>query len=827
MLFKYPEMSPMRSTYIDGIKLAALGLLLFSGIQSCFGAPPSRWISRGVGGGGAFFGPSINPQDPNEFYVASDMSDLFHSRNAGASWEMLNFRSIMGHQRMTSLQFTKDPTALYTLSADEVMKSNDGGKNWTRISPIYDSFYGVFADFANTNRLLCADSTKVYFSTNSGRTFAAVYTNSGMHVAGVFFNGSAIFVGTRYGLLMSTNDGRTFALSAATGIPSTEGMISFAGARQNGSNRFLCVTWNRSSIYPGIMGYELGSYRGVYRLDYGSASWVRATNGLGNNWVAFIGMASNNSAVAYAAGTTIGADYPAVFKTVNGGTTWTQVFQITNNRNVHTGWRGHTTDPNAWQQWWWGTHPMGFTVCASDPNRAIVTDLGFVHLTTNGGISWDQAYVNPTDQNITNVSAKAGKDYHTTGLENTACWSVDWSSPSNLVASFTDIHGTHSDDGGITWTFGTGLVQNTMYEAVKHPTNGRIYAAVSSVHNIYATDEYTEDSLLDGGTGTVVVSQDNGDTWVPLPRLRYPIISLAIDPNNLNRMYVSAVNSSGGGVYVSQNFQSGSAATWTRLASPPRTQGHPYKIHVLKDGTLVCSYSGRLSGGDFTDSSGVFVSTDGGNTWSDRTDTGMRYFTKDVVIDPADANQNTWYAGVWRMDYSSLGQPGLYRTTNRGISWTRIITNLECVGSATVNPARSNEMYVTTKNEGLWFTANARAASPSFTAVTNYPFKHPTRVFFNPYDHNELWIASYGAGLMMGRAAEPEPWIDGMPDPSGVYTQIVVAAEAGQRVVIMASSDLLQWTSLATNTVLDSTVAFVDPFATSNARRFYMARIEP
>jgi hypothetical protein len=43
----------------------------------------------------------------------------------------------------------------------------------------------------------------------------------------------------------------------------------------------------------------------------------------------------------------------------------------------------------------------------------------------------------------------------------------------------------------------------------------------------------------------------------------------------------------------------------------------------------------------------------------------------------------------------------------------------------------------------------------------------------------------------------------------------------------MASSDMFQWSCLATNTVLDSTVEFTDPFAASNARRFYMAKIEP
>jgi hypothetical protein len=56
------------------------------------------------------------------------------------------------------------------------------------------------------------------------------------------------------------------------------------------------------------------------------------------------------------------------------------------------------------------------------------------------------------------------------------------------------------------------------------------------------------------------------------------------------------------------------ATTWQHLAAPPRTQGHPFNIHPLKDGSLVCTYSGRRAGNphEFTASSGVFFSSQGG-----------------------------------------------------------------------------------------------------------------------------------------------------------------------------------------------------------------------
>ena len=264
----------------------------------------------------------------------------------------------------------------------------------------------------------------------------------------------------------------------------------------------------------------------------------------------------------------------------------------------------------------------------------------------------------------------------------------------------------------------------------------------------------------------------------------------------------------------------------TRLAVPPRTQGHPYTIRVLNDGTLVCSYSARIDG-DFTDSSGVFVSTNGGAAWLDRSDAGMRYYTKDVIIDPHDSSQRVWYACVWGEWGNSSGLGGLYRTTNRGAAWTRITTGIDQAGSCAFVPWSSNEMYVATENQGLWYSTNARGATPAFVAVTNYPFKHPTRVFFNRHNSNEIWVTSFGGGMMMGRTREPEPRLTALSQPPGQAAQVRVAAEAGQRVVLRASSDMASWQAIATNAVLDSLLDFMDADSANFSRRFYGAEIEP
>jgi hypothetical protein len=301
--------------------------------------------------------------------------------------------------------------------------------------------------------------------------------------------------------------------------------------------------------------------------------------------------------------------------------------------------------------------------------------------------------------------------------------------------------------------FSFGLPYNTTYYSLKHPVSGKVYAATSSTHDIYQSYEL-RDSNLDDAEGNVIVSSDNGQTWETLHDFVHAVIWLALHPSQPDTMYASVIHSTEGGIFVTHNLSAGAGSTWTRLALPPRTQGHPYNIHVLKDGTLIASYSARRTEpGDFTDSSGIFVSTDGGVSWQDRSDPNMHYWTKDVVIDPHDPVQNIWYVGV----FSHWGAPpyntgGLYRTTDRGLNWTRI-SFLDRVESATVHPQDPNLLYLTTEYEGLWITRNLRQVSPTFTLVADYPFQHPMRVFFNPYDRREIWVAAFGGGLRVQTGA--------------------------------------------------------------------------
>lgn len=720
------------------------------------GAQPASWTSVGVGGGGALFNPAISPHNINVVYMSCDMSQIFRSSTFGGSWEMIDFRQVQGSGAHGRIEFTSDPLIVYTtgriVDNGAPFRSTDGGATWMQLAsdPTGGNVWDLRSDPTRTDRILVSDYSTLYISTNGGATFRTAYEvpgGDGCRIAGAWFAGDSIYVGIGQGVLISTNGGLSFSLTSGQGIPSDQAIVSFCGAGSGDALRFYAVTLGSGDVYPGVTGADHATFQGLYTMSQGSPSWISRTSAVPSGVTPFfIGCARANSMIAYAAGGSQ-SNFPTVLKTTDGGATWKAVLNTMNNANVRTGWSGSQGD----RDWWYGEYALGFAVCASNADRVIITDLGFPHVTSDGGATWRQAYVDSLDEHPAGAPTPKRQYYRGIGLENTTCWNLLWVDSATVIGCFSDIQGTRSNDGGTSWSFDyEGHSLNSMYHAVRHPTNGTIYAGVSSVHDLYQST-YLQDSRIDQGSGGVRSSNDGGRTWTNLHEFANPVFWLALDPGNPNRLYAAVVHSAEGGIYVSDNIDQGGASTWRRLSVPSRTEGHPMNIRVLPDGALLCSYSGRRDGaGAFTASSGVFLSTDNGVTWQDRSADQMRYWTKDVVIDPNDQAGNTWYAAVfsgWGGPPNDLG--GLYRTTDRGATWAPIFDN-DRVTSMTVDPENPNAAYVTTEVDGLWFTTTLQSGNPNFMQVGSFPFRQPERVFFNPYRRNEVWVTSFGNGMRRG-----------------------------------------------------------------------------
>ena len=202
---------------------------------------------------GVLYSPAIDPQNPSDIYIASDMGELFHTTTAARAGRMFDFRQIQGSTN-SRVEFTNNPEILYSIdytdptgSGDSFpAESTDGGTTWQDLAkdPTDGSAFSLFADPSNSNVLVVSDYDDLYFSNNGGTTWSTSYTNDnggqGLAIAGAFFSGSNIYVGTNSGLLVSSNGGTSFSLSSLPGIPSGSAMISFSVRDLGRNHASLC-----------------------------------------------------------------------------------------------------------------------------------------------------------------------------------------------------------------------------------------------------------------------------------------------------------------------------------------------------------------------------------------------------------------------------------------------------------------------------------------------------------------------------------------------------------------------------------------------------------
>ena len=731
-----------------------------------------QWHQRGVGGGGGLYVPSISPYN-DDMFMSTDMSAVYRSTDIGKTWQMIPFRELTGSSQ-SKVIFTSNPKVLYALNEGRdaqppfyaVKKSVDGGNTWSPIDVVrdddYERAFNIFASPYDENILVVITRKNILLTTNGGKNFRPIASwilKANEAVAGVFWQKDWLYLASGnqlYQLNLKKNSGKLQPFQFK-GMPFDQHFSQLSGNNQ-GTKGFLYAVAVKAGeakleVPP---GERWRNAKGVYQLVFDPSIPLHKQN---TQWqeifldktektfITLIALPQNKPSVAFLAGTDRKFGYPVVYKSIDEGKTWSSILNARYNENVATGWAGHDGDTD----WWYGSIAEGLST-SSDGTKAIVTDMGFVHVTDNGGKTWRQSYVSKKDQNPAKSFTPRGKFYQSNGVEQTSSWWIQWASKNDVFVSMTDITSQFSNDGGLSWTRNrnNGLTSNTTYQTVQHPKTGHLYGAIASVHDLYQT-VYLRSSLIDKGEGGIAISKDNGNSWSVLYDLKHPVTWLAFDPNDANTLYASVVDSKEGGIYVTHDLHLGSAAQWKKLSAPPRTVGHPYTLNVLKDGGLVVSYAGVMEENwSFQrTAAGIFYSKDKGKTWEDVSVPEMTYWMKDVVVDPNDSQQNTWYGAV----FSAWGTPihkagGLYRTKNRGKSWKRI-ANLYRVESCTVSPTNPNHMYVTTENSGLWQTFNLNDENPKFEPVEEYPFKHPLRVLFNPHHPEETWVTSFGGGLFV------------------------------------------------------------------------------
>ena len=433
--------------------------------------------------------------------------------------------------------------------------------------------------------------------------------------------------------------------------------------------------------------------------------------------------------------------HTAVFRSDDAGRTWRPTFQ------PDPRFPGHNVEPDytttADGQFYQAV-PYGVAICATDPDVVMQVDAGNCIQTADGGRTWSNGH-----------ARAAGKGaFECTGLVVTSTWNwyADPFEPARHYVAYTDIGFARSLDAGKAWrTWGKDEKapwKNTTYELAFDPeVPGRLWGAFSDVHDI------PNDNVISGrhratGGGGVCVSTDFAEHWKAVPGLpAAPCTSIVVDPRSprgRRRLYAGFF---GEGVHASAD----DGATWTarNAGLGSNSNCRVVRVHLHADGTLFALVT-ALRDGDRWDETGpgLYRSADQGVTWTRILSTLQ--WPKDFTVDPEDG-RTIW---VGAADAAGKEQGGLYRTGDGGATWARVAREGPQHFGAYLSPHHGGWVYMTlcegAPAAGLWLSKDG---GRTWGPIDGLPFNTVQRVAFDPKDRDRIYVTTFGGSVWTGPAA--------------------------------------------------------------------------
>ena len=549
---------------------------------------------------------------------------------------------------------------------------------------------------------------------------------------------STIYVGTTGGVFKTTNAGQAWhrassgmppqteirSLAVATSQPSTV----YAGTQAHGlyRSRDGGASWMFAS--PGVgtgtvpaIAVSLADPN-VVLLSSGASTW-RSADG-GDTWTQVFANVDNSitaNDIAFAPSTPnrVYAGGTAFYRSEDGGVTWSEEELVPPHFNAVD---VHPMDPDTFYAGNLdGTYKstdggQTFTLMHDLPSLDQVTSLSVdpddpstvyssayvsgVRVSTDDGQTWERA-AGGFDREVISwdVSAAPGSRRVDLALSHIGFFTSSnvregWDAAnSGLVASgpfrlATPLRGgssiayavvpikgfARSDDGGRSWSI-TGLAGKNLLDVAVSPRSGReVFVAASegvfrsrdggrtwkrtlrdpdngfSAVAIARTDP---SRVYAGGFGGLYVSRDRGRTWDKISRGFSEVYSLAVHPRRASTVIAGT---SSWGIQVSTNTgRSWKVSDMYAHAAPKDIEIDPERPERM--------YA--------SSSSGAHVSDDGGMTWDYFEIGAQQGEVSDVEVDPTDSR--IVYAGAFEVDE---WPGGVFRSTDRGRTWTRISDGL-------------------------------------------------------------------------------------------------------------------------------------------------------
>lgn len=482
---------------------------------------------------------------------------------------------------------------------------------------------------------------------------------------------------------------------------------------------------------------------GIHVSRDGGTSWSSSILPGTGAQIRAIATSLNHPEVAYVSYRELqlsGKSWMGVAKTNDAGRTWSLVWKEDPKvaaHNVHDAWLTQEFFPD------WGENPFVLTVADQDPNVSWGTDYGRMMGTTDGGKNWYSAY----------SKRVPGAKWTTTGLDVTSTYSLifDPFDGKRRFSPYTDIGLIRSDDGGRSWTRSAeGIPEkwlNTTYWVLFDPqVKGRAWAVTSSVHDLPRPKmwRHTPASTFKGG---VVSSTDGGVTWKAssegMPETA--TTHIVLDPTSPVDRRVLWVAAMGTGVFKSSD----GGATWAPKNNGI-TQKEPlaWRLARAGDGTLYVIIARRSEDGSIGTSGdgALYKSTDGAETWTPVTLPAGVNGPNGLQIDPTDPKR--LYLAAWARATGMRGDGGgVFLSTDGGSTWTTMLDRDRHVYDVTIDSRDPKVLYAAGFESSVWRSADQGA---HWTRVGGFNFKWAHRVIPDPDDPTKIFVATFGGGLWHG-----------------------------------------------------------------------------
>ena len=289
--------------------------------------------------------------------------------------------------------------------------------------------------------------------------------------------------------------------------------------------------------------------------------------------------------------------------------------------------------------------------------------------------------------------------------------------------------------------------------------------------------------LLGTSTGQMFASNDSGSTWSRLARLGgddYVLDHIAIDPQDSNRIYVSAWSVSS--QQIGEIFRTRDGGrSWDTL---PAMHGKSIRALAMFKGDAKVLVAGALDG--------VFRSKDSGDTWERLSPANSADIKniESIAVDPKDPN--TVYAGTWHL---------AWKTSDGGANWQHINKGMiddSDVFSVIVDHHNPSVVFASACS-GIY---KSESAGNLFSKIQGIPFSaRRTRVLKQDPTNEKIVYAGTTEGLWKStdlgkvwkRVSNPEVVVnDVMIDPRDSNRVLLATDRSG----VMASTDgAAHWTT--------------------------------